>query len=119
MDWFRMYHDVINDPKVYRLTIGRRWRWVELLCISSKAKDRGMLPGLEDIAFHLGVKLPEAESIMADMVRNGLVDQVDGGKRFAIHDWDEHQRKSDDVAERVRRHREAHKNNGVTLRERY
>ncbi len=110
MTWFRMYHDVINDPKVHRLTIARRWRWVEVLCIASKAKERGRLPSLENIAFHMRIKTSEAESIISDLIRYGLVDELPDGKGLRVHNWDEYQKVSDTSAQRVARHRERHAN---------
>src|SRR4051812_12993532 len=97
-----MYHGVLHDPKVHRLTIVRRWRWVEILCIASAAKERGRLPSLDDLAFHMRIKRQEAESVIADLVRVGLVDESQDGKELRVHDWDEHQRPSDDTARRVR-----------------
>lgn len=41
MNWFRLYHDVLTDPKVQRLSIELRWRWVELLCVASRERSNG------------------------------------------------------------------------------
>lgn len=121
MTWFRMYHAVLGDPKVHRLTIVRRWRWVEVLCIASAAKQRGKLPSIADMAFHMRIKECEAESIIADLIRVGLVDQLTDDKGLSVHDWDEHQKPSDGSADRVRAHRDRSRNvtsNGpVTLHE--
>lgn len=110
MIWFRMYHDVLSDPKLHRLPVYRRWRWVEVLCVASKAKERGKLPPMADLAFHMRVNLPGAESIMADLIRVGLVDELPDGKGLMVHDWDEHQKPSDSSADRVREYRERHRN---------
>jgi hypothetical protein len=105
-----MYHGVLNDPKVHRLTVVRRWRWVEILCIASAAKQRGRLPSLDDLAFHMRIKRQEVESVINDLIRVGLVDQTADGKGLAVHDWEEHQRPSDDVGRRVREFRERQRN---------
>jgi hypothetical protein len=152
--WFRMYNTVLNDPKIHRLTLARRWRWVEILSIASangdlgippclprhpalsdkasrlvcdssaetrREKIRGQLPPIEDIAFFMRVRIDEAQSIMADMIRCGLVDELPDGKGLAVHDWDEHQKNSDSSAARVRDHRERNRNvsgnSHVTLHE--
>lgn len=116
-----MYHDVLNDPKVHRLTIARRWRWVEVLCVASKAKNRGRLPSLDDLAFHMRIKRSEAESILGDLIRVGLVDEDKATKALTVHDWDEHQKPSDSSAARVAAHRNRQKepssNGSVTLHE--
>ncbi len=116
-----MYHGVLNDPKVHRLTIVRRWRWVEILCIASAAKQRGRLPTIDDLAFHMRTNRKEVESVIADLLRVGLLDESPDGKELTVHDWDDHQRPSDDVARRVREWRSQQKpspdNADVTLQE--
>jgi hypothetical protein len=106
-----MYHDVLGDPKVQRLAIELRWRWVELLCIASKSKTRGDLPDVEDIAYMMRVPRPRAQQIVEAMIANHLIDAVEG-QPLRIHDWDHHQRSSDGSADRVRRYRE--RNGSVT-----
>lgn len=116
-----MYHDVLSDPKIQRLPIELRWRWVELLCVASKSKTRGELPSMDDIAYLIRTPKPRAQQIVNAMIENNLIDKV-AGQPLRIHDWDQHQRSSDGSAERVRRYRERHGNepcNGdVTLQKR-
>jgi hypothetical protein len=122
MNWFRLYHDVLNDTKVQRLPIELRWRWIELLCVASKEKKRGTLPGMDLIAYCLRVSKGRAKQIVRELCDVGLIDRSEDGQGLAMHNWEERQRKSDSSAARVAAFRERHQNdsgNGpVTLQKR-
>jgi hypothetical protein len=113
MNWFRFYHDALDDPKVQRLAPDLFKAWVNLLCLASKQDERGCLPSLEDIAFALRVDGDEAARYIGDLARAGLLDFDD---EMCIHNWHGRQRVSDDVTERVRKHRSG-PTNAVTLHE--
>lgn len=107
--WFRMYDDVINDPKVMRLPEATRWHWVTVLCAASKhGKDDGMLPATGELAFLLRLTEQRVAVILTELVSAGLVDKVDGG--FAPHNWRGRQYKSDVSTDRVKRFRERQSN---------
>ena len=101
--WFRMYGDVINDPKVMRLPEAMRWHWVSVLCVASK--NDGMLPSATDLAFQLRTTAQRVAAIVAELVAAGLVDKLEGGG-FKPHNWDGRQYKSDNSTGRVQRYRE-------------
>jgi hypothetical protein len=103
MNWFRFYHDALDDPKVQRLDPPLFKAWVNLLCLASKSDDRGNLPPVEDIAFALRLSASEALAIVDELVRRDLVDG--GYDDLSIHNWSGRQRASDDVTARVRKHR--------------
>ena len=100
--WFRVYDDVINDPKILKLPDESRWHWIALLCIASK--NEGALPSTEDVAISLRVKPASAAAIIAGMKNAGLLDLVDD--RYVPHNWDGRQFKSDTSNERVKRYRQ-------------
>jgi hypothetical protein len=114
--WFRLYDDVINDPKVMRLSVETRWRWIEVLCCASK--NDGRIPGPNDLAFMLRVKPQRASMIITELVHAGLVDEKDG--RYLPHNWDGRQWKSDvkdpTATERKRRQRDRVRDVTVTSR---
>jgi len=104
--WFRMYDDVINDPKVMKLPEATRWQWVAVLCAASK--HGGKVPPAAELAFLLRMTDQRAASLIAELLRAGLLDKVDGG--FAPHNWEGRQYKSDGSTERVKRFRERQRN---------
>jgi hypothetical protein len=104
--WFRMYDDVINDPKVMKLPEATRWHWVAVLCAASKHS--GKVPPAGELAFLLRTTDQRAASLVAELLRAGLLDKVEGG--FAPHNWEGRQYKSDGSTERVKRFRERQRN---------
>jgi hypothetical protein len=106
MKWFRMYGDLIHDPKVLKLSDNLRWIWIGILCIASK--NDGNLPSTDDIALVLRLKPKKVGEAMSKLITAGLVDDLPGGPR--PHNWAKWQYKSDDSTARVRRHRERQRN---------
>lgn len=104
--WFRVYDDVINDPKLLKLPEALRWQWLALLCVASK--NGGKLPPNEDIALLLRVPEVKAAEFVTKLVRAKLIDNEDGV--FVPHNWDGRQFKSDTSNDRVKRHRENKRN---------
>lgn len=110
--WFRMYSDVLDDPKVQKLPPPLFKVWVNILCLASKHD--GELPSTDDIAFALRLDDEACEIALAELVKRGLLDDADG---LAPHNWDKRQFKSDSddtAAERQRRKRERDKSRTVT-----
>lgn len=111
--WFRFYDDVVNDPKVQRLSGELFKAWVNILCLSSK--NGGRLPPLTDLSFALRIPEDRALAHIEALSAEGLIDSVAEG--YEPHNWNGRQFRSDHVdatnAERQRRWRERHRN-GVT-----
>jgi hypothetical protein len=55
--WFRLYSEVLNDPKVQCLSGEHFKTWINILCIASK--NHGVLPDMEALQFLLRAT-PEA-----------------------------------------------------------
>jgi hypothetical protein len=104
MDWFRYYHDALDDPKVQGLSGDLFKAWINLLSIASGAKPRGVLPSLDEIAFRLRLPSEAVATTWAVLVQVGLFDQDESG-RWIPHNWESRQKKSDISTPRVRAHR--------------
>ena len=105
--WFRLYgHEVLNDPKVQKLSPPLFKAWINMLCAASE--NEGVLPDISDLSFLLR-KSEEATGNDVDaLVSCGLLDEVEGVTR--PHNWDRRQFKSDVSNERVERHRKRVRN---------
>lgn len=103
MNWFRFYHEALNDPKVQRLPGDEFKAWVNLLCLASQQAERGSLPTVEDCAFSLRCDVLAMADVMQRLANMGLLEREPGG--YSIHNWDGRQRVSDDVTKRVQKHR--------------
>lgn len=104
MKWFRFYSGALDDPKVQRLPPELFKGWVNLLCLANEGSPRGTLPSIEDIAFRLRISEEEAVALITALRSRGLIDEAAG--TFHPHNWDGRQRRSDNVTERVQKHRE-------------
>lgn len=100
--WFRVYDDMVDDPKVQRLPDASFKALVNLWCLASQ--NDGELPPNEDIAFKLRMKLDKVEVLIAALAGCGLLDCDATSAR--PHNWNARQFKSDVSNERVKRHRE-------------
>lgn len=101
--WFRMYSDILDDPKVQKLPPDLFKAWVNLLCLASRHD--GVLPDMEDIAFALRLSQEVTRDIVVTLSQRGLLDDENG---LAPHNWAERQFKSDtaeDARERKRKQR--------------
>jgi hypothetical protein len=108
--WFRLYDELLDDPKVQRLSGDDFKAWINLLCLASRKE--GSLPPEMDIAFALRVDAKKGSAIVARLVSAGLFD--DDGGRFVPHGWNTRQYKSDVSTGRVKRFRERSKTVAAT-----
>jgi len=112
--WFRMYDEVVDHPKVQRLSDGAFRAWVNLMCVA--ARDGGRITGnLDDLGFCLRKRRPRVEELLDTLIRAGLVDVR--GDDFRPHDWDDHQYQSDSSTVRSQRSRQRCSNVAATAPE--
>ena len=104
--WFRLYTELLNDPKVQRLSGDQFKGWVNILCLAKESD--GALPSVDDIAFRLRISDEEAEGLVETLVSRGLLDS--DGQRLGPHNWEQRQYNADVSTERVKRYRQKHRN---------
>lgn len=120
LPWFRLYAELIDDPKCQRLSPALFKTWINLLCLACQAG--GRLPSIDDMAFRLRLSVHDAESQLSDLIMAGLIDIDSTGARFP-HNWPNRQFVSDNSTLRVRAHRKRKelwkrdRNNDETLHE--
>lgn len=111
--WFRMYAEVLDDPKVQRLSGDEFKAWVNILCLT--AKHDGNLPDVEDIGFALRLDAKRAEKLVSRLTSAGLLVETETGLK--PNKWDQRQYKSDVSTDRVKRFRERSKKQPETVTE--
>jgi hypothetical protein len=112
LHYFKLHHEVAQDPKVQMLPAETFRAWINVLCIASANKPRrGFLPEMKHVAYVLRVSIAEAEAIIATLVGEGLLDESDGG--YTPHNWDARQGRVDHSTERSRKFRQKHGNGGT------
>ena len=99
--WFRIYDEVLDDPKVQRLPPVIFKTWINVLCAASRHS--GAVPNLQDLAFMLRRDEAELADEIDQLVTAGLIDDFDGNA--TPHNWNGRQFQSDTSTERVQRYR--------------
>ncbi len=105
--WFRMYEEILDDPKVQKLPDDLFKAWVNVLALSSR--NGGKLGNVSDCAFALRLTDDAIVTLLDRLLNAGLIDRVSGGANgysYAPHSWDKRQYKSDSSTSRVKRFRE-------------
>jgi hypothetical protein len=103
MQWLRLYHDVLDDPKAQGLPRDDFKNWINVLIVASQNDPRGELPSPANLAFSLRLSREQAEALCARLRDRELLDPQDG--RLVIHGWAGRQYESDDSTQRVRNFR--------------
>jgi predicted transcriptional regulator len=108
--WFRLYDELLDDPKVQRLPPADFKGWINLLCLASR--NDGKLPPTDDIAFALRETEDAVSTLLERLLNGGLIERRSGGAdgmHYAPYKWGERQYKSDTSTDRVKRFRQRSK----------
>lgn len=102
MDWFRLYGEFANDPKVQSMPEAMQRRLIMVMCLRCS----NVLATLHDdeLAFAMRISDAELAETKALFVRKGFIDDA-----WNLVNWDKRQFVSDSSTERSRRHREKKK----------
>lgn len=106
--WFRVYGELVNDPKVQRLSGDTFKALVNLWCLA--CENEGKLPSVSDISFALRMPPPKVERLLVELILVRLLDKDAVTNLVQPHNWSGRQFKSDVSNERVKQHRERHRN---------
>ena len=102
--WIKLYHEILDDPKMGRLTDALFRRAIELFLIAGDYDREGLLPPPEDIAWRLRVP-EETLSAQMDALREvGILTRADGGQWTVTHFKD--RQAAEPPSRRMRRYRE-------------
>lgn len=113
--WFRFYTEAMSDAKVRRIPASQRWVWAGAMSAAKESPQPGrlLIPGTDvpmtvgDLASYCDVKEKDTAAAVNLMVRLGMI-TLDGDV-MVVSKFHRRQFLSDDVSERVKRHRERSK----------
>jgi hypothetical protein len=109
LPWFRLWHEVLRDMKVQKLTPYDFKAWVNLLCVAARNDPRGVLPDIDTVSYELDIRnKPRVQKLLDRLEEAGLLDQLEPGV-YSPHNWDKRQIESDNVTARTRAYRERQK----------
>ena len=105
MQWFRVYNEILDDPKVAKMD-GETFRcFIYLLAISSEQETNGIINmSVFDISWRIRVPINTLEAAIAYFLENNILVKKDDS--FVITNWKKRQFASDNVGQRVKRYRE-------------
>ena len=78
--WLKLYTDILDDPKYFKLSKEARLGMYELLLVAKKIENgelTGQLPCIEDIAFFTRRPVEEWQKVMPELVSVGIVSDDD------------------------------------------
>lgn len=137
--WFRYHAEALDNPRVQKLSGDLFKIWVNCQCILSQegAAASGKMPSLEDCAYRLRMTVQDVEKSFDNLVEKGLMKSKyvtvgdgngdesvtvgDGNasqksleifsqkKEYFLKNWEKKQYKSDTSTERMKRHRQRHR----------
>ena len=99
MKWFRLYAEFASDPKIQSMSETFQRRYIMFLCL----KCNGELEKLteEEICCALRISSEELAETKEAFINKGFIDE-----NYTILAWDKRQYVSDNVTDRVKKHRE-------------
>jgi hypothetical protein len=105
--WLKLYYEMLDDPKVARLSDSSYRRFIECLLLAGETDAGGLLPPLEDMSWRLRVSELALDQDMSRLAMAGLVTLVehDGDNRWFVVKFSERQA-AISGAERVNRFRQ-------------
>lgn len=106
LPWFRFYTEAADDPKVHRLSDSLYRFWINCLCLAGR--HRGILPPIDDIAYHVRKPAAKTLAMRKELSTFGLLDELRPGE-FTPHNWAIRQYEADVSTSRVKRFRERRK----------
>lgn len=102
--WIKLYHEVLDDPKMGRLTDRLFRRTIQCFLLAGEVDRGGLLPPLDDISWRLRpIPIEELETDFADLAGMGILHKTKDG--WIVTNFARRQAPIPD-AERMRRYRE-------------
>lgn len=83
--WIKLHTDILTDPKMGRMSDKLFRRTIELFLIAGREDDDGVLPSVQDIAWHLRTSEKETLSILEDLTKIGIVERGSDGSYLISH----------------------------------
>ena len=111
--WFRLYNEVLDDPKAQMLPPEIFKHWINLLCLACRNDGKGHK--VPDVSFALRLAFHETERVLKLLKEKCFMECKNG--LWRPQNWDKRQYKSDTSTERVKRFRQRSKSVAVTAPE--
>lgn len=77
--WVKLYHEVLHDPKMGRLTDNLWRRVIEVILLAGESGRDGLLPDVADMAWTLRLSTEELEANLESLAGYNIVEQTPQG----------------------------------------
>ena len=101
--WIKLYHEMLDDPKVGKLRPALRWRFIECLLVAGECDEDGYLPDPAGYAWRVRADVETVETDFVQLAEAGILSQDRG--RWKVTKFAERQAPVGDT-ERWRRWRD-------------
>lgn len=82
--WLKLYHEMLDDPKIGRLGDRLCWRMIQCFLAAGELDEEGWLQSTEDLAWRLRMSAEELESDLIELQRVGVV-QLREGRWYVVN----------------------------------
>ena len=104
MPWVRLWNEILDKPKIMKLSPQLFRYWSLLLCIAQRHDRLGALPDACDLAFALRVTEQDVTDAIGELVKAKLLEKT--ASCYKVHDWTHWQSLGKTDAERKRTSRQ-------------
>ena len=103
MNWFRLYHSMLDSERVGRLSSDAFRTWIELMCLASRVRNAGDTGATAD-GLDWQLRRRNVTETLQELIEAELVTRNKDGT-LAVTGWDSRQVDSDSSTQRVQKHR--------------
>ena len=76
--WIKLYHEMLDDPKVGKLRPALRWRFIECLLVAGECDEDGQLPDITGYAWRVRADVETVETDFVQLAEAGILSQDSG-----------------------------------------
>lgn len=109
MEWFKFYHEFIDDTKIAMMSDSDQLIWVKTLCLASMNKRRGYIDFDDDeVCWRLRISVESWKHAVDKFRAKGMLEHTEHG--YKVTHWEERQKvkpsdRPEEVNKRVQKHR--------------
>ena len=111
--WLKLYTDILDDPKYFKLSDAAKLGFYEILLVAKKIEGgdiTGKLPSIDDIAFHTRKSVDQWNEILPEFESLGMIEYIED--KPTIKNYKKRQ-ESIPVKERVKQYRKRRNDNSM------
>jgi len=105
MKWFRLYSEILDDPKINKMSPKKFKFFIFLLCLASEQEHNGVINLTEkEISWRVRMPLKTVASCLAELKELKI---ITANPPISFINWGKRQFKSDKSTDRVKKHRDS------------